>query len=272
MNAESDIEIADDASGMGDLGNSLYQHNGTSWQPLTLTERGSLLVKGSQDWEEKTPGTSGYYLRSTGVSSEPEYNEAGDPSGAGPFPTFVSYVHDRWVMLSGLGMGHDLSTVWQSAADDVVIWPWIPSADVTLQSVGLTVYSAVASSNAKIVVLSALADTNKPGTLLHVSSNMSTGSTGAKSTSVSWSFTKGTIYWVGVRTSAAIQLVVTSTPASAYGMGCAAMPTAVGQYGAPYLYDSVAYATGLTTWPTTLTYPADGALALPIIWGKIYDP
>jgi hypothetical protein len=111
-------------------------------------------------------------------------------------------------------------------ADKIELAPYYTSVPLEINLIGVAVSTAVASSNVKIVIYSS--DSNGwPDVLLYESSDISTATTGYKSEALSFTFSSGVQYWVGVRysstatlrvinVSSAVNLGLTSSTASSY--------------------------------------------------------
>lgn len=95
--------------------------------------------------------------------------------------------------------GSALGTVAQ-AANRVTISPFIPSFDMTIDQVAISVSTALAASNAKVVIYNSNAD-NQPSTVLTESADISCAVAGTITSTLAVAFVAGRLYWIGVRSS-----------------------------------------------------------------------
>ena len=86
-------------------------------------------------------------------------------------------------------------------ANRTVIAPWVPSYNMTIDQVGISVSTLLAASNCKVVIYAADAD-GRPSTVLLESANLSAAAAATVFVTVTaLALTAGTTYWVGVRSS-----------------------------------------------------------------------
>ncbi len=86
-------------------------------------------------------------------------------------------------------------------ANRTVITPFIPGHAVSIDQLGCSVSTLLASSNVKLVIYDS--DSNgRPTTILRETANIDSGSTGTKFSAISsLALTAGKVYWVGLRSS-----------------------------------------------------------------------
>lgn len=112
------------------------------------------------------------------------------------------------------------------AANRIDLAPYYTSVSLPIDRIGVAVSTGVASALAKVVIYSADAS-GWPGALLYESGNLDCATTGMKEATLDFTFTSGTIYWLGVRhsstatirainVSSAVNLGLTSATASNY--------------------------------------------------------
>lgn len=85
-------------------------------------------------------------------------------------------------------------------ANRMELFPYYTSVPITIDQIGVACSTAVASSNAKVVIYDVDAN-GWPDNLLLESTNLDCSTTGYKSYSTSFTFNSGTMYWVGYRSS-----------------------------------------------------------------------
>lgn len=93
------------------------------------------------------------------------------------------------------------TTVLTGAANRIDLFPFVPSADLVADAVGVNCTTAVASAECKVVIYAAL-DNGQPGSLLFESSPTSLATTGNKVITAAVSLLRGRTYWLGIRHSA----------------------------------------------------------------------
>ncbi len=86
------------------------------------------------------------------------------------------------------------------AANRIEIAPWQCPFDMTADQVGVLCSTLIASAQGKIVCYNADAE-GRPSTLLFETATLDFGSVGFKSIAQNASFTRGSIYWLGLRSS-----------------------------------------------------------------------
>ena len=143
----------------------------------------------------------------------------------------------------------------------IVIYPYVPANNLTSSAFYINVSTALAGSNAKILIYS---DNNGyPGNLLYASTNLDTSTTGIKSTSADIpatviNFTRGETYWIALWTSAAITVsgIAVANSVSTFISGVTS-------------YNCITFVTsGFTTPPNPFTAIADitnSTIVLPFI-------
>ena len=99
-----------------------------------------------------------------------------------------------------------------SAANRADIAPYLAAYSFDIDQLGLSV-SAAGAGNACVLIFASDAN-GRPTTLLYQSGNMATGTTGTKTVAATFSFTAGTLYWIGSWTSSACTLRVAQTYAN----------------------------------------------------------
>jgi hypothetical protein len=72
--------------------------------------------------------------------------------------------------------------------------PYIPATTITCSSLYINVTTALAGSNARILIYSD--DNGKPGTKIYESANLDCSTTGIKTATTTQTFNAGTIYWI----------------------------------------------------------------------------
>lgn len=245
-----------------------YQHDGTKWVPIIGTQ-GDILYKGATLWEKLTPGTSGHFLKTQGAGADPGWAAAPSSVSPGPIPLTNSVVNNTWVPMMGAGHGIYWSptgtAVVGGSANVAIAWPWMPPYSCTIDNIGLTVLTSVASSNVKVGLYGVTAN-NWPGANLYETSSISTASTGAKTTAVNWSITGGQIYWVSMRFSHS-SLNLLGPYNGCYGFGYISMPTTNGPLVKQSVATSQTFASALDPWPAPDF--TGGTATNPMVWGQI---
>jgi len=91
------------------------------------------------------------------------------------------------------------SSTLAGAANRIELAPYYTSVDLPIDRIGCAVATGVAASNIKMVVYSSSA-AGWPNTLLYESANLSTATSATMAEeTLTFTFMKGTMYWVGVR-------------------------------------------------------------------------
>jgi len=107
------------------------------------------------------------------------------------------------IIISGerytLSLGAAAKSTLLSVANRLDLMPYIPIVTHTSTGLSIDCSSAIAGSNARILVYSN--NNGQPGTKIVESTNLSTAAIGIKTFSTSQTFTAGEIYWIGVHTS-----------------------------------------------------------------------
>jgi hypothetical protein len=144
-----------------------------------------------------------------------------------------------------VGIGTTTATV-AGVADRMNIYPFVPKFDFTCDQLGINVTTAVASSNAKIVVYNS--DVNgRPDQLIVETGDLDCATTGVKTATVSIAFKKGKQYWLGVRTNATQTISVFQ----------------------PYTMPNLDMTAIATAQPKTLQRTLTYATAAPATWGYV---
>ena len=92
-------------------------------------------------------------------------------------------------------------TTQAQSANRTVIAPYVPAYDVTIDQIGASVSTFIASALFKFVIYAADAS-GRPSTVLRETGTIDAGSNGTKFVAVtSITLTAGTTYWIGVRSS-----------------------------------------------------------------------
>jgi hypothetical protein len=144
------------------------------------------------------------------------------------------------VRTNGTAVNSNTSTL----ANTIALYPFIPANSLTISKIDLLVASGLALSNIKILVYSDL--NGVPNTKLIESASLDCSTTGIKTHNVSYTFTAGTVYWLGTFSNLGIQVSIFSdsqmTPIST---GHASLPFTQAYY-------SVTAAATFPTAPATL--------------------
>lgn len=263
MRVESDIVLGE-LLGVPSVAGTFYHHNGTNWVLRSLSH-GSFLVKGANDWEELTP-VDGKWLEGHGAGAAPTYETPPTEIKNGPW--FVPYRSGGYYPMMGCGHSINRYGAVSLAGNQVDAWPWVPSGDIDLDQIGIYSNSS-AGANIKVLVYSALSD-NTPGTLLYTSSAITLSATGILTSTVDWSFTGSTLYWVGFLPSASTSVYMST---SLYSLGWGDITTWNGstEIGCTTLRLAMTYASPLATWTQPIAYTPDAASmrGQPILYGRI---
>jgi hypothetical protein len=86
------------------------------------------------------------------------------------------------------------------AANRSDLYPWVCPSDMSIDQIGVEVSTASAGGLSKVVIYSA-STAGVPDAKLFESVNLDLGTTGYKFETVARDFVKGTVYWLGVRSS-----------------------------------------------------------------------
>lgn len=107
---------------------------------------------------------------------------------------------------AGQGRGAtNLSTASQPAGR-IELQPFIPQTDLTIDRVGLVVTTAGSSGAVAKVCLYGSTDRGVPGALIWQTGDLATAATGFVEEVRSYTFERGRLYWLGVRTSISVTL------------------------------------------------------------------
>lgn len=87
--------------------------------------------------------------------------------------------------------GHSLWT------NELTFHPFIPMNNLTVNQFNIEVTQSAAGQSARVVIYSDL--NGKPSSKLYESANIDISTTGYKTVTMSYSFTAGTLYWIGIQ-------------------------------------------------------------------------
>jgi hypothetical protein len=91
------------------------------------------------------------------------------------------------------------TATYTTQANQMAYFPYIPNNTFTATSLAFNVTNAIATSKAKLCIYSH-DGFNGPQTKLYESTEIDLSTSGSKTISVSFAFTKGTVYWFGLYT------------------------------------------------------------------------
>lgn len=153
-------------------------------------------------WRCVTAGTPGTFVECKELM-DPPVNDGGTPPD--PIPASVFFGAPQMMKpAAGLyianGLNGALGTQ-ASAANRQDIAPFLAGYDFDIDQLGLSV-STASAGNACVLIFASDAD-GRPTTVLYQSGDMATGTTGTKTVAATFSFTAGSLYWIGIWTSAA---------------------------------------------------------------------
>lgn len=154
------------------------------------------------------------------------------------------------------GLGGTAFTTLTGAAGRIDLGPFAPTDSFLCDELSVNVTTLIAAAQGKILVYEA-DGLGYPTALLHESSALDFGSTGAKTSAVNIAFTKGRMYWAGLWHSSTA--IVRGTPiASCMSLGVlantAAAPTTL-------LRRTLAFGSAPNPWVYTSTELTGGSLA-----------
>lgn len=205
-------------------------------------------------------GTTGHVYTKT--SDGHEWSAAtGGSSGGGGLTNTIALSGS---FITGMILGSGGLTSSAAAIDGWRMYPWTPNVDITIDRLGLHVTSGVATGVAKITVHEANSF-GLPGTLLKETGSLDCASSGYKFESWSYTFTKGTTYWLGVRTGV-VQFNVAGLIAG-YGPAIGHSNTNVAP--ATYISKPTAFATAATSNPSISTSDLNNASTLVLAWMRV---
>ena len=148
------------------------------------------------------------------------------------FANHVAYSPTNQPFRPGIGsyvgnMNHGTLTTSAGVAGYKEIFPFIPGFSFNCLEVGISVSTAVASAEAKVILYAA--DSNgRPTTFIQQSAAIDCSSTGTKTTAFDQDFVVGTRYWLGVWHSSTATLRAANTSSNiAIAWTNSATPTAV---------------------------------------------
>lgn len=107
-------------------------------------------------------------------------------------------------VMTTMGSG-GATTVLTGAAGRIDIFPFVPSADLVIDALGINCTTAVAAAQGKLVVYDALAN-GQPGALRLETATADLSTTGNKTLTASLTLYRGRTYWLGVRHSSTAAL------------------------------------------------------------------
>jgi hypothetical protein len=121
--------------------------------------------------------------------------------------------------------GTNTSSTFNPAANTITLYPFLPANSLTVSNLQANVTTATASGLIRILVYSDL--NGVPTTKLIESTSLDCSTTGTKTYTTSYTFTAGTVYWLGYYANAALNPMssvpgVELTSISAYSGGFAA--------------------------------------------------
>lgn len=198
----------------GDKGDVVVSSSGTVWS-LDSTKQSFLLDRANHSGSQAA-GTI------TGLATVATTGAYSDLSG---LPTIITNTFGTSVMVPAAGVyisnGLNLTALGTVAqvANRTTIGAFISGRSITIDQIGLSVSTLVASALLKIVIYDS--DSNgRPTTILRETSTFNAGSTGTKFLSITaLSLTAGKVYWFGVRSSSTAtvrSLGVGATPVLSY--------------------------------------------------------
>ena len=187
---------------------------------------------------------TGTGITATNVGHDVTVNVPGSAGGGG--------VHVLTKPISGrsYGVRTNATTANSSSsvsANVIALYPFVPANTITISNLQLNVAGAVAA-NIRILVYSDL--NGVPSSKLIESTNLDPSTTGVKTFTTSYTFTAGTVYWIGTFASASVSVSVLDaaqmTPISTNAFGTAysnvfasaTFPTAPSTLGAATLSSS----------------------------------
>jgi len=143
-----------------------------------------------------TVATTGAYDDLTGTPTIPGTNSLGNSAGLVP---------SAGVCISNALNTTALGTAAQ-VANRTVITPFIPGHNITIDQLGVSVSTFVASANVKCIIYDS--DSNgRPTTVLRETANIDAGSNGTRFAAItSLTLTAGKVYWIGLRSSSTATL------------------------------------------------------------------
>lgn len=141
-----------------------------------------------------TTGTSGASTLVGNTLNIPQYS--GGSGGANGIHTFLKPPSGQSTTVGLLGGAFAGAA---TIATRIYLTPYIPAQDITCSSLQINVTTAVASSNARILIYSDL--DGIPDTKLYESANLDCSTTGVKTATTTQTFTAGTTYWIGLHSS-----------------------------------------------------------------------
>ena len=161
----------------------------------------NIRVTGSFKDSSNLPGTSGQVLSSTGTGTSWITNGG------------LKGVHSLIKLSSGQSTSACITAIATSlitcTANRLVVYPYIPAQTITSVSLYINVTTAIAGSNAQILIYSDL--NGKPNSRLYQSTNLDCATLGNKTVITTQTFVAGTIYWIGVQASSTQALSAPNT-------------------------------------------------------------
>ena len=156
--------------------------------------------------------------------------------------------------INSLMMEYQGLTLLTLAANGLRCWPFIPMKSFSIVSYSIEVTTAVAASNMRVLFYDDL--NGLPNAKLYESANIDSSTLGVKTVTQAYTFNAGTIYWLCVQTSAAVQI----RSHTATGGGFAWQQSAA----STQLVNSVGYIYALGSAPATLTTTGAGYVTVGI--------
>lgn len=142
-----------------------------------------------------TTGTSGAATLVGSTLNIPQYSGGGGGGSFGIHSQFLpggSFNMETSNTLTGGSTGS-----YTTQANQMIYTPYIPNNNITSTTLAFNVTNALASSKAKLYIYSHNG-VNSPQTMLYESTEIDLSTSGMKTITTSFSFTKGTIYWFGI--------------------------------------------------------------------------
>jgi hypothetical protein len=104
------------------------------------------------------------------------------------------------------GIGATTRSSIAGVATRLVVYPFVPQLNVTVNLWAIDVVTAASSALARMVIYDSDATNSLPGTRLLQSADMDCSTAGVKSENINFNFVAGHLYWVGVHNSSTATL------------------------------------------------------------------
>ncbi len=104
-----------------------------------------------------------------------------------------------------------------ASANQIRMYPYVPPFTDSFSAFGVSCTTAVAASNAKVVIYASDPVTGWPTTLLGETGDISCATIGARTAALPLTLTGGVLYWLGVRTSSNQTLATAPSPVAIAG-------------------------------------------------------